>query len=178
MDIIHSAWDFYAFHVIVTVRYGKYKPACSWFLYHEHHRLCSVRFACEVDGMIFYNIYFFITSIFFYYFYKYIQLTPFFSCRLQFLDASQARLSFLLKCICGVITVKKRCNSSWITKLITLWYVGFQPFFPVDPIDIGCTNSLTVQPRTCRWSTMFQLLDACNWFQALKPQSSRQCWTN
>ena len=53
----------------------------------------------------------------------------FFSCRLWFLDASQARWSFLLKHICEVMTTKKWCNSLWIVELSTLWYVSFQPFF-------------------------------------------------
>jgi hypothetical protein len=29
----------------------------------------------------------------------------------------------------GLITTKKKYNSSWIVELNTLWYVGFQPFF-------------------------------------------------
>ena len=56
----------------------------------------------------------------------------FLSYRLRFLNASQARLSFLLKRMCGVMIAKKGCNSSWIVELNTLWYVGFQPFFPLS----------------------------------------------
>ena len=52
----------------------------------------------------------------------------FLSYRLRFLDANQARWSFLLKHKCGVMTAKKRCRSSQITELSTLWFVGFQPF--------------------------------------------------
>ena len=40
-------------------------------------------------------------------FYKYIQLITFLSCRLWFLDASQAWWSFLLKHMCRVMTAKK-----------------------------------------------------------------------
>jgi hypothetical protein len=50
-------------------------------------------------------------------------------CRLRFLDANQAWWNLLLKCMCEVMIAKNRFNSSWIAKLNTLWYVGFQPFF-------------------------------------------------
>jgi hypothetical protein len=38
-------------------------------------------------------------------------------------------MEFLLKQMCGVMTAKKGCKSSWIVELSTFWYVGFQPFF-------------------------------------------------
>jgi hypothetical protein len=37
----------------------------------------------------------------------------------------------------------------------------------MDLIDIGCTVSLTLRPRTCRWLIVFQPLNARNQFQAL-----------
>jgi hypothetical protein len=42
---------------------------------------------------------------------------------------SQAQWSFLWERTYGVMIAKKRCSSSWIVELNTLWYVGFQPFF-------------------------------------------------
>jgi hypothetical protein len=41
---------------------------------------------------------------------------------------SQARWNFLLTYMCIVMTTKNECNSSWIAKLSTLWYVGFWTF--------------------------------------------------
>jgi len=45
------------------------------------------------------------------------------------LDVRQTQYSCLLKHMCEVMTAKKRYNSSWITELNALWYVGFQPLF-------------------------------------------------
>jgi hypothetical protein len=38
----------------------------------------------------------------------------------------------------------------------------------VDPIEIGCIDSLTLQSRTCRWPVVFQPFDDRNQFQTLK----------
>ena len=38
-------------------------------------------------------------------------------------------IEVLLKRMCGVMTIKKGCNSLLITELSTLWYAGYQLFF-------------------------------------------------
>ena len=89
----------------------------------------SVSFISHAKRMV---GFFFITSNFFISCFFYINIfnwQHFFYYKLQFLDVSQARWSFLLKRMCGVITVKKRYSSSLIVKLSTSWYVGFQSFF-------------------------------------------------
>jgi len=42
---------------------------------------------------------------------------------------NQVQWSFLWKRTCGVMTVKKGCNSLSIAEFNTLYYVSFQPFF-------------------------------------------------
>jgi hypothetical protein len=59
MGKINLACDVRVFHSTVTIRYGQPELACSRFRYHAYRQLCSVSFACEADGRIF-----FITSIF------------------------------------------------------------------------------------------------------------------
>ena len=56
-------------------------------------------------------------------------MKTFFYSKLQFLNASQAWWSFLLKHMCEVMTNKKGCNSLLIAELNTLWYVDFEFFF-------------------------------------------------
>jgi len=54
MGRLHSTHDIHAFHLRITVWYGESTPACSRFYYHTYQRLCSICFACEADGKIFF----------------------------------------------------------------------------------------------------------------------------
>jgi hypothetical protein len=56
---------------------------------------------------------------------------------------------------------------------ISIQICGWRHDCLVDHIEIGCTVSLTLRLRTCERPTMFQPLDVCNRFRALKLQSSR-----
>jgi hypothetical protein len=60
IDGLDSACDICRFHSTVIIRYGNPTLACSRFNYYAYRQLCSIRFAYEADGKIF-----FVTSIFF-----------------------------------------------------------------------------------------------------------------
>jgi len=58
---------------------------------------------------------------------------------------------------------------TWI--LIRIY--GWRQDHLMDPIEIGCMNSLTLQPRTCRRPVVSQPLGAPNWYRA---SSLRSLW--
>jgi len=100
MGRLHSTHDIRAFHSRITVRYGESTSACSRFCYHAYQRLCSICFACEADGKIF-----FINIFNWQHFY--------FSGYDSWTGAKPDGIFCWNACV----------------ELITLWYVSFQLFF-------------------------------------------------
>jgi len=121
MGEIYSTSGVRVFHTTVTVWCGQIHNSII------KHTGNSVSFILHAKRMVRFIL---MTSIFYLLlFINIFNWQYFLSYRLRLLDVSQAQWSFLWKCICGVITAKKWCNSSSTIKLNTLWYVGFEPFF-------------------------------------------------
>jgi hypothetical protein len=68
------------------------------------------------------------------------------------------------------ITPGWRRDTRMIPLPIQIWIriCGWRQDRLVDPIEIGCTVSLTLPSRTCGWHVVFQPLDSRNQFRALK----------
>jgi hypothetical protein len=125
MDGIHSKNEVCMLHATITVRFRELALACSWLHYHAHQQLHSICFTWKANGKIFFYYIHFLFVIF-----LYIYLTDnIFMLQVMVHGREPSPMEFLLKQMCGVMTAKKGCKSSWIVELSTFWYVGFQPFF-------------------------------------------------
>jgi hypothetical protein len=219
MGGIHSARDVQKFHTTLIVQCGEPELANSWFGYHTHRQIRSVRFVCEANGK---NIYLLINLLLFINIFNWQHFFSGYSswtwdksndafcrdthaeCRPSKRGATVRQLPRLTLCgmfvqpfsfvsyyflklnLMILVFIFRRhitigwgrdmqmiLRPTWISILIYEWRQDRL----LDPIEIECIDSLTLQLKTCRQLIVFQPLGVRNQYREPSLRSSQSCYS-